>query len=127
MAKVKSSLASKHHGGMQNNFGESKVEDRAWLSNKAQIDRLMAAGLMQQHWETAHFAEIAEVPDDYVPPNYAPTELEILAEARAILAGKTAAEARKAVAEAAVTPPSVEEPAAPEEASASGGSPTPSE
>lgn len=95
MAKETSPLHSKFHGAPLDGFEDSVVEDRGWLTHGQQIERMMAAGTLNRGWEKAHFKEAADVPDDFVPANYSPTELEIQDEARLILSGLTRAEARK--------------------------------
>lgn len=76
-------------------FEDSVVETAGYMSARQQIERLIAAGTINAAWKKAHFPPETDVPEDFVPPDYAPSELDIIDEARAVIAGKTRAQARK--------------------------------
>lgn len=80
-------------------FEESVVETAGYMTAQQQVQRLLAAGKLSDAWRKAHFPPDTDIPDDFVPPDYAPTELEILDEARMVVAGKTRAQARKEISE----------------------------
>ena len=82
-----------HHGADPQVFGPSTVDGSGYLSNKEQVDRLLAAGRLSDDWLSAHFSEPAEVPDDYRPPNYAMDKIDLVEMSRDVLRGLSEAEA----------------------------------
>lgn len=78
-------------------FGVSEARTAGVMTMRQQIERLQAASFVQGEWKRAHFPAGAEVPDNFMPPAYNPTRLELLDEAKRVLNGKAAtrAEARK--------------------------------
>jgi hypothetical protein len=91
-----------HH--FESDFGPSETRTAGVMTMRNQIDRLKAAGTVQSAWRNAHFPPEESIPDDFIPPGYNPTELELIDEAKRVLNGKAAnrAQARKQVAEAKV-------------------------
>ena len=90
-----------HH--KEDNWGESETITVGAMTMKQQIQRIEAASMLHQEWKNAHFPGDAEVPDDFIPPGYNPTEMEIRDEQKRILDGKATSpgEARKQVHEKA--------------------------
>lgn len=80
-------------------FGPSEARTAGVMTMRQQIERLQAASFVQGEWKRAHFPGDVEVPDNFVPPAYNPSRLELLDEAKRVLNGKAVsrAEARKQI------------------------------
>ena len=75
-------------------FGPVLVETRVYMTLRQQIERALAAGVLQENWRRAHFPADFDVPDDYWPPDYAPEEQDIMAEYQYVVDGRTRTMAR---------------------------------
>lgn len=84
--------------GTENNL-PSATNAAGAMTKKQQVMRLMAQGQVNRAWANSMFPHDAEVPDDFIPPDYVPDTMSLIDESRAILRGKNAGEARKEAAD----------------------------
>ena len=76
------------------NDGPTIVETRGYMTLRQQIERALAAGILQERWRREHFPPDIDIPDDFMPPDYAPDEQDLYAEYQLIIDGRTRAQAR---------------------------------
>ena len=77
----------------------SKTNTAGAMTKKQQIRRLMAQGQVNAAWANSMFPSDETIPDDFIPPDYAPDAMSVLDEQRAILRGHNEGKARQIAAE----------------------------
>lgn len=92
-------FARDDHSLMEGPFEPSKVETTGVMTGQQQIERILAAGIISRNWRQDHYPPVDDVPSDFQPLAYEPDWLDVVDEAREVMRGKTAAAARKVVAE----------------------------
>ena len=77
----------------------SKTNTAGAMTKKQQVRRLMAQGAINKAWANGMFPSTDDVPDDFIPPDYAPDAMSILDEQRAVLRGHNEGKAKQIAAE----------------------------